>query len=85
MNQQPIEIQYSDLNFTVPIVASDGNMVMINEQGPVNLVFFQMRQQASGRPGADVVAAVRLHSIEELENLGKQIEEITKQHRNRER
>jgi len=84
MNEQ-IQMQYSDLNFTTPIVASDGNMVMINDNGPVNLLFFQMRAKDTGAPSADVVAAVRLHSLAELKDLHSTVGELIKQHEDKEK
>lgn len=80
----PNEMDYSDLKFKTPIVASDGNFVMINNDGIVNLLFFQMRGSSNNRPGADVVAGVRLHNLQELKNLVKTIQETIDKHENRE-
>ncbi len=78
------EMDYSDLKFKTPIVASDGNFIMINNDGIVNLLFFQMRGSTNNRPGADVVAAVRLHNVTELKNLVKTIQDTIDKHENRE-
>ncbi|MBX4199750.1 hypothetical protein KW789_02555 [Candidatus Saccharibacteria bacterium] len=72
------------LNYTVPVVANDGHTIFIAEQGPVTLVFFQTRGQSTDHIDADVVAAVRMHSIEELEQFKKAIDNTIKQHKNRE-
>lgn len=72
------------LNYTVPVVAADGHTIFIAEQGPVTIVFFQARGQATDHVDADVVAAVRLHSVEELEDFKKAIDNTVKQHKNRE-
>lgn len=73
-----------NLNYTNPIVAVDGQSVLINEEGPVTLVFFQVRKQTAQGVDADAVASVRLHSIEELKRFQNVIEETIKQHESRE-
>jgi hypothetical protein len=65
-------------------VASDGNIVMINEQGITNLLFFQIRQQTDQETSADVVAGVRLNSLSELKQLQQVIADTIKQHESRE-
>lgn len=84
MNQQ-INMQYSDLHFKTPIMASDGNMVMINENGFANLFFFQMRVKTDGSPAAEVVAAVRFHNLQELKDLNRSLSETIKQHEDKEK
>lgn len=78
---QPNNLQ---LNYKNPIVASDGNIVMINEQGIANLLFFQIRQQSDQETSADVVAGVRLNSLGELKQLQQIIADTIKQHESRE-
>lgn len=73
-----------NLKFKTPIVASDGNTLSINENGPVNILFFQVREQLPNGINADVVAAVRLHSLQELKTLQKLIAETIKKYENRE-
>lgn len=80
MNQQ----QNVNLKYLTPTVTSDGNIVMINDQGIPNLLFFQARDQHEGHMHADVVAAVRLNSIDELKNLAKAINDTVKKHQDRE-
>ena len=80
---QPQQMDFSDLHFTAPIVASDGSLVMITQEGIVNLLFFQMRG-SNGNPKADVVAGVRLHNLEELKNLSKTLQETIQKHEDRE-
>ena len=72
------------LNYKKPIVAIDGQSIFITDQGPVNLVFFQIREQGPAGVEADVVAAVRLHTLEELKGLQKLIEDSIKKHETRE-
>lgn len=72
------------LNYKKPVVASDGHTIFISDQGPATLVFFQMRDQSPGGVEADVVAAVRLHNIEELDALQKNIADTIKKHKTRE-
>jgi hypothetical protein len=72
------------LNYKQPVVASDGNIVMINEQGIASLLFFQIRQQTDQETKADVVAAVRLTNLQELKQLQKVIGDTIKQHESRE-
>ena len=81
---QPNQINFSDLNFTSPIVASDGTLVMVTQEGLVNLLFIQMRGEKNGQPHADVVAGVRLHNLEELKNLSKTLQDTIQKHENRE-
>ena len=45
---------------------------------------FQGRQQHEGHMHADVVAAVRLNNVQELENLAKAIKETVKKYKDRE-
>jgi hypothetical protein len=73
-----------NLNYKVPVMASDGHTVFISEQGPATLVFFQTRGQSPAGLEAEVVAAVRLHSVEELEQLQKALADTLKKHKNRE-
>lgn len=81
MNQAQQDI---NLNYSVPIVTSDGHIVMISEQGVPTLLFFQARQQHEGHLHGDVVAGVRLNNLEDLKNLSKAINDTLKQHRERE-
>ncbi|HET7528867.1 MAG TPA: hypothetical protein VFJ84_01405 [Candidatus Saccharimonadales bacterium] len=80
--QQP----QNDLNlrYAVPVVTSDGNVVAINDNGVPTLLFFQAREQHEGHLHGDVVAAVRLNSLEDLELLKKAITDTMKQHQKRE-
>ena len=73
------------LNFKKPIVAVDGQNLSITEQGPVNLIFFQLRGETEEAIMADVVAAVRFHTLEELRNLQRLINDTIKQYENRKR
>lgn len=72
------------LNYTTPIVTTDGHIVMVSDQGVPTLLFFQVRQQHEDHVHADVVSAVRLNNLEDLENLGKAIKDTAKKHRDRE-
>lgn len=78
--------QQNDLNlrYAVPVVTSDGNVVAINDNGVPTLLFFQAREQHQGHLHGDVVAAVRLNSIKDLESLKKAITDTIKQHQKRE-
>lgn len=73
-----------NLNYTSPVVTTDGHIVMINDQGVPTVLFFQARQQHEGHVHGDVVAAVRLNNLEDLENLGKAIANTIKEHKRRE-
>ncbi|MDB5164120.1 MAG: hypothetical protein JWS12_738 [Candidatus Saccharibacteria bacterium] len=81
-DNRPVDL--SKLNFTVPIMATDGNIVQLTSENIPTLLFFQIRPQAGQGLEADVVAAVRLHSIEELKSLNKSITETIERHENRE-
>jgi len=74
----------SKLNYTVPVVASDGNIVNISNEDIPTLLFFQIRRQHGPSVEADVVAAVQFHSIEELKRLQQAIEETITRHKTRE-
>jgi hypothetical protein len=82
MNEGPQDINF---NHVSPTVVSDGHVVMISDQGVPTLLFFQARQQHEGHVHGDVVAAVRLGNIEDIENLSKAITDTVKQHKNREK
>jgi len=73
-----------NLNYTVPVVTTDGNIIMISDQGVPTLLFFQARQQHEGHLHGDVVAAVRLSNLEELKGLSKVIDDTVKKHKYRE-
>jgi hypothetical protein len=73
------------LNSTTPVVTTDGHIVMISDQGVPTLLFFQAREQHEGDVHGDVVSAVRLGNIEDLEALSKAISDTVKTHKNREK
>ena len=74
-----------DLNYIVPTVTADGNAVFINENGVPTLVFFEARKQDENGMKADVVAAVRIASIHDLEHFQQAITDTIQQHKNREK
>jgi hypothetical protein len=73
-----------NLHYSTPIVTSDGNVVMINDNGVPTVLFFQAREQHEGHVHGDVVAAVRLNNLDDLENLSKSIKETIKNYKERE-
>lgn len=73
-----------NLNYTAPVVTTDGHIVMISDQGVPTVLFFQARQQHEGHLHGDVVAGVRLNNLDELENLAKAITNTVKEHKRRE-
>jgi hypothetical protein len=73
-----------NLNHVSPTVVTDGHIVMISDQGVPTLLFFQARQQHEGHVHGDVVAGVRLNSIEDLKVLSKAIGDTIKTHQSRE-
>lgn len=77
--QQDVKLRYS-----TPAVVTDGHVVMVSDQGVPTLLFFQARDQHEGHLHADVVAAVRMNNIEDLNNLGRAITDTLKKHKNRE-
>lgn len=73
------------LNYLVPVVASDGNGVFISNDGNIpTLTFFQVRRQEADKVFADVVAAVRMSDLQDLKNLQSSIEETIRNHTTRE-
>jgi hypothetical protein len=57
---------------------------MISDQGIPTLLFFQAREQHEGHVHGDVIAAVRLNNLEDLENLNKAIKDTLKNYKDRE-
>ena len=83
MNPHPANLE---LNYIVPVVAADGNGVFINDANDIpTLTFFQVRKQAGNQVFADVVASVRMNSLDELEQFQKSIENTIKEHRSKEK
>ena len=75
-----------NLNYLVPVVTSDGNGIFIRDSDNIPiLTFFQRRKQEGNIISADVVASIRLNSMEELEQLQKSIGNTIKEHRVREK
>lgn len=79
MDQQNVNLRYS-----VPVVTTDGHVVMVSDNGLPTLLFFQGREQHEGHLHADVVAAVRLNNLQDLKNLAKAIDDTVKKHNSRE-
>ena len=73
-----------NLKYIVPVVATDGHVIMVNDQGVPTLLFFQGRNQESNNLTADVVAAVRLSNLDDLKTLEKAIADTVKKHKSRE-
>lgn len=65
-------------------MASDGNVVSINDNGIPTLLFLQFRGQNGNAVEADVVSAVRLHNIGELKDLQRAIAETIEKHEKKE-
>ncbi len=83
MDKTP-HLDLSNLKYIHPVMASDGNIVSINENGIPTLLFLQFRGQTGPSVEADVVSAVRLHSINELEDLQRAIAETIEKHKTKE-
>ena len=83
--QPQVQMQYSDLKFSTPIMATDGNMIMVTDNNLVNILFFQMRMKDNGQPSAEVVSAVRLHNLNELKDFHRSIGDVIKQHESKEK
>lgn len=60
------------LNISMPAVATDGNAIQIDDNGNVNLVFFQIAQTNENAMTANAVAHIRLNT-DELEKLSQAI------------
>jgi hypothetical protein len=82
--EQQHQQQDINLNYTTPVVTTDGHIVMINDHGVPTILFFQARQQHEGHLHGDVVAGVRLNNLDDLDNLAKAIANTVKEHRRRE-
>ncbi|MEX0881701.1 MAG: hypothetical protein WDZ34_02415 [Candidatus Saccharimonadales bacterium] len=76
--------QNVNLRYSVPIVTTDGHVVMVSDQGVPTIIFFQGREQHDDHLHADVVAAVRLNNLEDLKNLSKAINDTVKKLQSRE-
>jgi hypothetical protein len=74
-----------ELTYIVPTVASDGNGVFISNDGDIpTLTFFQVRRQIGDKVQADVVASVRMSSLDDLKALQSSIDETIRNHLSRE-
>jgi hypothetical protein len=73
-----------NLRYLVPVVVSDGNVVVIDDKDVPTLLFFQAREQHEGHVHGDIVAAVRLNNVDDLSTLQKAIDETVKKHKQRE-
>ncbi len=78
------QLDLSKLHYSQPVVATDGNIVSINDRGIPTLLFLQFRGQHGTHVEADVVSAVRLHSITELKDLQRAIAETIEKHETKE-
>ncbi|HSH55506.1 MAG TPA: hypothetical protein VK983_01615 [Candidatus Limnocylindrales bacterium] len=78
------QLDLAHLTYNQPVMATDGNIVTINEHGVPTLLFLQFRGQHGPNVAADVVAGVRLHSIEELKDLHRAITETIEKHETKE-
>jgi hypothetical protein len=73
-----------NLNYVVPVVNTDGHVVVVSDQGAPTLLFFQTRNEHGDHLHADVVAAVRMNNISDAENLANAIKDTIKKHKDRE-
>jgi hypothetical protein len=71
------------LNHKVATVAVDSSIIVTKRNGSVDLLFLQFTQEGQ-QPEADVVASVRLTTIDELEELKRTIDEAIEKHKNAE-
>lgn len=62
-------------------VSVDSTAIVTKKNGTADLLFIQFTREGEQAEG-DVVAAVRLNSIAELEDLKKTIEESIEKHKN---
>jgi hypothetical protein len=74
-----------ELRFATPVVAQDGNAIAIREDGKVELLFFQIRNQTEDKAEADVVAAIRLDNVDQLKEFQKSIGESITKHETKEK
>lgn len=72
------------LNRKAKTVAVDSTAILTKKNGAVDLLFLQFTSEGVN-PEADVVAAVRLNSIAELEDLKSTIEESIRKHQTAEK
>lgn len=72
------------LNFKASTVAVDSTAIITKKNGAVDLLFLQFTSEGV-EPAADVVAAARLTSIAELEDLQNTIAEAIQKHKTAEK
>jgi hypothetical protein len=73
-----------DINYIVPTVAVDGNVIFINNENVPTITFFQARKQDGDKVSVDAVASVRFNNIDDLKNLQKAIEDTVSRHSTKE-
>jgi len=73
-----------NLEYKVPFVFVDGQAIATRDNGMVDIMFWQSRKQTPKTIEADVVAAIRYVSIEDLKTLQKAIGDAIKKHESRE-
>lgn len=74
------------LNFLVPTVHADGTNVSILIDGDIpKLDFFQVRSEDDAHVHADVVASIRMVSLDHLKALQESIAQTIKNHADREK
>lgn len=66
------------------VLSVDSTAIVTKKNGTADLLFLQITKEGS-QPEADVIAAVRLNNLAELEDLKKTIEEAISKHKNAER
>jgi hypothetical protein len=79
-----MDSQNLELDFKVPIVLIDGQTISIHENGMVDIIFWQGRTQSQKKIKADVVAAVKYVSVEDLKRLRGIIDETIEKFEKRE-
>lgn len=67
-----------------PTMAVDTTAIVTKKNGTADLLFMQFTREGEN-PEVDVVAAVRLNNMTELEELQKTIEQAIKKHKSAER
>lgn len=76
----------TEFDYKQPLAPSDGNLIGIGPNGSVNLIFYQTRKQTGEHiDKVDVIGAILMPSVEDLEKYRDAISETIEQYKKSEK